>query len=277
MTTLATALPPWFAVGIAAVLGLVIGSFLNVVVHRVPAGLSLLPASACPRCQAPIRSWQNIPVISWLALRGRCATCHEPISARYPLVELGTGLAFVAVLWWLRTHVEGPLAADLLIAAACLWFAAISIALALIDLDTFRLPNAIVLPSYVVIGVLLGAAAVVSGDWGALVRSLIGLASLWLFYFAVMVIRPDGMGAGDVKLAGVVGMVLAWFGWATFVVGAIAAFFVGAVFGLAVIALRRGGRRTEIPFGPWMLIGAWIGLFAGPAVATTYLNISGLR
>ncbi|MBW9120593.1 prepilin peptidase [Microbacterium trichothecenolyticum] len=286
---------PIFLVVVAGILGLLIGSFLNVVAYRVPAKISLLRESRCPHCDAPIKWWQNVPVISWIALRGKCANCKAPISARYPIVEAVTGIAFALVTWWGLVVYEGLLdmnlaeywllptvdgtvhAADLwalaLVVVAYLYFAAISIVLTLIDLDTHRLPNSIVLPSYLVAGVLFTIAAWLTGEWGLLLMAGIGMAVLYLFYFLLRAARPGGMGGGDVKLAGVVGIYLGWLGWGALAVGAFAAFLYGGVFGIALMLLRRAGRKTAIPFGPWMILGAWTGVFAGEAVGKWYVNL----
>lgn len=262
-----------FVLVFAGLLGLVIGSFLNVVIYRVPAGISLMRESRCPSCNAPVKPWQNVPVISWLLLRGRCASCGASISWRYPLVELGTALAFVAVTWLFSTQSEVPVGAAVVVTIAYLYLAAISIALALIDIDTHRLPNAIVLPSYAVVGVLFALACVLGADWSSLLRAAIGGAVLYLFYFVLRVVRPAGMGGGDVKLAGVVGLYLGWIGWGALAVGAFAAFLIGGVVGLALILARRAGRKSAIPFGPFMLIGAWTGVFAGEALGHAYISL----
>lgn len=281
------------AVVFAGVLGLVIGSFLNVVAYRVPAKISLLRESRCPQCDAPVRPWQNVPVVSWIALRGKCARCAAPISARYPIVEAVTGVAFAVVTWVGVSYPEAlgvsirsllatrpPEASDALAAwalgiviVAYLYFAATSIVLTLIDLDTHRLPNSIVLPSYLVAGILFAVAAWLTGEWGALLRAGIGMAALYLFYFVLRLARPGGMGGGDVKLAGVIGLYLGWIGWGALAVGAFAAFLYGGVFGIVLLLLRRAGRKTAIPFGPWMILGAWTGVFAGEAVGRWYVNL----
>ena len=262
-----------FSVVFAGLLGLVIGSFLNVVIYRVPAGISLMRESRCPSCDAPVRPWQNVPVVSWLVLRGRCASCGARISPRYPLVELATGLAFAGVAWLFLATSALPLGSTLVVTVAYLYLAAISIALALIDIDTHRLPNSIVLPSYVVVAVLFTAACLLGADWGALLRAAIGGAALYLFYFILRVVRPAGMGGGDVKLAGVLGAYLAWLGWGALAVGAFAAFLIGGVFGLALIAARKAGRKSAIPFGPFMLAGAWVGIIAGETIAGWYVGM----
>lgn len=262
---------PWLpAAGLVVlgIVGLVIGSFLNVVIWRVPRGESIVaPPSACPRCGHRIRARDNVPVLSWLALRGRCRDCGEPISARYPLVELATGLVFVAVGVRFGWAPELP---------AYLYLAGIGLALTLIDLDTHRLPDPIVLSAYPVLGVLLAAASGAAGDWPALLRAAIGGAILWVLYFALMAAKPGGMGFGDVKLAGVLGAGLAWLGWGSLIVGAFAAFLLGGLYGVGLIVMRRGGRKTRVPFGPWMVAGAAVGVAVGQPLWAAYLDVIGI-
>jgi leader peptidase (prepilin peptidase) / N-methyltransferase len=252
----------------AALIGLAIGSFLNVVIHRVPLERSLsTPGSHCPACENPIRARHNVPVIGWLALGGKCADCATAISVRYPLVELATGLLFVAVTWQADRLDELPAL------PALLFFTAAGIALSLIDLDVKRLPNAIVLPSYPVIALLLTIAAVLADDPAALVRALIGGLALFGGYFALAFAYPAGMGFGDVKLAGIVGGVLGYLSYAALLVGAFAAFLLGGVVGVVVLLSRHGARKTALPFGPFMFAGTLIALFAGPQIAGVYTDL----
>jgi len=256
---------------VALVLGLVVGSFLNVVIWRVPRGESVVsPPSACPSCGHPVRRRYNVPVLSWLALRGRCRDCANPISVRYPLVETGTALLFVGVVLRLTVVEDLPWAVP-----AYLYLAAVGIALGFIDADTHRLPNAIVLPSYPVLAALLTLASWGSDDWPALLRAVIGAAALWLLYACLMVVKQGGMGFGDVKLAGLVGACLAWLGWGSLVVGAFAAFLFGGAMAVGLLAVGRAGRRTQIPFGPWMLVGAAVGVAVGEPVWSWYLSLMG--
>lgn len=266
-------------VAFAALLGLAIGSFLNVVAHRVPAGTSLLRESRCPGCGTAIAWRHNVPVLGWLVLRGRCASCRTAIPARYPLVEAATGLAFAAgtALWWHRLPSAGlPQASDWVVLVAFGYVVAVGIALALIDLDTRRLPDVIVLPSIVVTALLLTLACVLGAGWDRLAHAAIGAVGLWAFYALVRFARPDGMGGGDVKLAALVGGVLGWVGWGALFVGAFAAFVVGGAFGLALVAVRRSGRRTTVPFGPWILAGSWIGILVGQSLGSAYWRMAGL-
>jgi leader peptidase (prepilin peptidase)/N-methyltransferase len=153
---------------------------------------------------------------------------------------------------------------------------AITVALALIDLDTHTLPNALVLPAYPSLLVLFAGASWLSGDWGQFLRALIGMAALGTFYLIVAIAVPGGMGLGDVKLAGVLGLVLAYLGWGPLAVGAFAAFILGGSFALVMLAMRRVARKGGIPFGPWMLAGAWVGVFLGAPVWHWYLGLIGL-
>ena len=243
-------------------LGLAVGSFLNVVIHRVPRGESVVsPASRCPGCGTPIRARHNIPVLGWLVLRGQCADCGTPISARYPLVELGTGLLFAALTW--RLDRLGRLPA----VPAYLWFAAIGIALALIALELRKLPNAIVLPSYPVIAVLLTGAAAWQHDWWPLARAGLGTLALFVFFLALVLIAPTGMGWGDVKLSGLLGGVLAYLSWSALLIGGFGGFVLGAVVGVAAMAAGRAGRKTVLPFGPFMIAGALLGIFFAEPLA----------
>jgi leader peptidase (prepilin peptidase)/N-methyltransferase len=268
----------------AGVFGLLIGSFLNVVVYRVPAGLSIVsPPSACPNCHAEIKPYDNVPVVSWLVLRGRCRNCAEPISPRYLLVELGTGVFFALVAWRFWPFASGRSDADaaavasaVLTLLAFLYLSAISVVLALIDLDTHRLPNAVVLPGYLVGAALLGAAGVISHDWHALIVAAIGGAGAFAVFFAIAFAVPGGMGFGDVKLAGVLGLFLGFLGWGPLVVGLFAGFLLGGLFAIGLLATRRAGRRSGIPFGPWMLAGAWLGVAVGGPLMTSYLTLTGL-
>lgn len=273
------------AIAVLGVLGTLIGSFLNVVVYRVPRGASIVaPPSACGSCGHEVRPYDNIPLVSWLVLRGKCRDCAAPISVRYPLVELAGAIAFGLVAWAFVPNVIAAFSAGavvggiaaVLVLFAFLYLAAISIALALIDLDTRRLPNVLVLPMYVVGAVLFTGAAAVSGQWQHLASAGVGLVGLGLCYLLLAVARPGAMGMGDVKLAGALGLFLGWLGPDALAVGAIAGFLLGGGAGV-VLLLRGAGRMSSLAFGPWLLAGAWVGILAGPAVATAYLGVLGLR
>ena len=275
--------------GGSAVLGALIGSFLNVVIHRVPAGQSVVhPPSACPTCGMRIRPWDNIPIVSWLLLRGRCRDCSTAISVRYPLIEALTATAFGLVAAWVLSPLSpvgtvvdaagtlGILAGALLL-LAYLWLAGASIALTAIDLETHRLPNVIVLPGYAVAVIALGVPAVLAGD---VVRLGIMAASSGILFiaYAVMAIAwPGGMGMGDVKLAGVLGAFLGFSGWSALTVGAFGAFVLGGIVSIVLLMLKRVSRKGGIPFGPWMIAGSWVGLVLGASIAASYLSLFGIE
>jgi leader peptidase (prepilin peptidase)/N-methyltransferase len=251
---------------VCAVLGLLVGSFLNVVIWRVPRGESIVkPPSHCPMCNAGVRPRDNIPVLSWLQLRGRCRDCGATISVRYPLVEAATALVFVILALRFGWSAVLP---------AFLYLGAIGVALTMIDLDVKRLPNAIVLPSYVVGVVLLGIAALVTADLGSFVRALVGMVALFALYFVLVLVYPAGMGFGDVKLAGVLGLYLGWLGWGELAVGWFLGFLLGGVVGAALMMVRRAGRKSQLPFGPFMLTGALIAILWGGQVADLYLDVT---
>lgn len=249
------AVPIGLAGGIlAAVTGAAIGSFLNVVVHRLPRRESLIrPASRCPGCETPIRSYDNVPILSWALLRGRCRQCDVSIPARYPLVELLTACLFVAVVL-----VQGF---DLALIYE-LPFVAMLIAVAAIDFERKIIPNRIVLPA-AVWGV--AAAALVRPD--ALPELLIAGAGAFLVLFLAAFAYPAGMGMGDVKLAGVMGLYLG----VSVAPAMLVALLSGTIVGLVLIA-RDGpdGRRRGIPFGPFLAFGGIVGVLAGPELVELY-------
>ena len=242
------------AVALAGVLGALIGSFLNVVIHRVPRRESLVrPRSRCPECAAPIAPYDNVPVLSWLLLRGRCRGCGERISPRYPLVELLTALAFAAVV--LVRGFDEDLVLELPFVAAL-------IALAGIDYDHKLLPNRIIYPlaGY-------GLIATVLVDRGDLVEHIVAGAGAFAFLLAAVIAYPRGMGMGDVKLAGAMGLFLG----VSVIPALLVAFLTGSVVGLAIIA-REGaaGRKKAIPFGVFLALGGIVGVLAGPELIDLY-------
>lgn len=244
-------------------------------IHRVPRGESIVsPPSTCPKCGHQVRNRHNIPVLGWLILHGRCADCGEPISARYPIVELGTGVLFAVVALRVSTSStsEGAgTAGGWVLLAAYLFFAAISVALAGIDLDVRRLPDVIVLPSYPVLGALLA----LDGHPHALVRAVIGAAGLFAFYFVIAFAAPGAMGFGDVKVAGLIGAMTAYLSWGTLLAGAFGGFLFGALTGVLLMAAKRAGRKSALPFGPFMLLGAWAAILGAGHLGDAYLSLLG--
>jgi leader peptidase (prepilin peptidase) / N-methyltransferase len=235
-------------------LGAVIGSFLNVVVHRVPLGESLVsPGSHCPGCGAEVKPYDNIPVVSWLVLRGRCRNCGMRISPRYPLVELATAIAFAAVV-----AVRG-FDNDLVLE---LPFVAVLIALAAIDFDHKLLPNKIVYPM-----AAYGLIATLLVDQEDLVENLIAGAGAFVFLLVAVIAYPRGMGMGDVKLAGAMGLYLGL----SVIPALLVAFLSGSLVGVVIIA-REGaaGRKKAVPFGVFLALGGIVAVLAGPELIDLY-------
>lgn len=260
-------------------LGAIVGSFVNVVAYRVPAGMSVVrPRSACPACSTQIRARDNIPVAGWVLLRGRCRDCAAPIPTRYPLVE-----ATVAAMWaaagvwaWPPNTLGGPDVSIDPLLPLLLALVSFSAALWLIDVDHLRLPDRLVAPLYPVTLVGLTFAGAVSGQWP--VSAAVGSGAVWAAVFATIWFGTAGrgMGFGDVKLAPVYGLTLGWVGWSQSLVGLMAGFVVGGAVG-GVLLIRAGaGRRTRIPYGPYLMTGAAVGLLLGGPVGEWYTSLVGL-
>ncbi len=255
-------MPDWVLIPYVAVFGAILGSFLNVVVHRLPRGVSTVtPRSACPFCGAPIRARDNIPIVSWLLLRGRCRACSAPISVRYPLIELATGGLFVACLLRFGLTWRGAVAA---------LFCALLLVLALIDFDHFLLPDKITLP-----GLLAGLALQPVHRFAGLTDSLLGVvtgagALILLINFWYWLRGEEGMGLGDVNMLAMIGAFLGWQGAAVTLASAT---LLGTIFGLAMVALSRLGGRSRLPFGVFLAAGAMVALFWGDDLVRSYLSL----
>lgn len=242
-----------FAAVLAGVLGLAVGSFLNVVIHRLPRGESLSrPRSRCPGCGAQIAARDNIPVLSWLLLRGRCRHCGEPISARYPLVEALTAALCVAVVL-----AEGA-DRDVWLGLA---FVLLLVPIAFIDLDHRIIPNKLT-----ALGAVMALALVAIFQPDDLVEHLIAAAAAGGFLLVAAIVYPAGMGMGDVKLAAVMGLFLGRAVGPAMLVALVAGSLVG------VVVIRRHGRKAGVPFGPFLALGGVAGLFAGDAIVDWYLD-----
>ncbi len=251
-------------IALSAVFGLVVGSFLNVVAYRVPEGLSVVhPPSACPTCGTEIKPYDNIPVLSWFILKGRCRACGEPFSIRYALVEAST-----AVLFGLTAAVIG---ADWTL-PAYLWFVGVTIVLVLTDFDHKRIPNRILYPGIVVGAVLLAIGAGVEGEWSALGRGGLGAVACFVGYLLLALLVPGAFGMGDVKLGILLGLFAGYQGWASVVSGAFLSQLIGGVVALALLATRKASRRSKIPFGPWLVVGYWLGIAYGATIIDWYLD-----
>ncbi len=242
--------------------GLAIGSFLNVVIYRVPRNESIVsPRSKCPHCGSPIRESDNIPVISWLLLRGRCRTCHAPIAVRYPLVELAGGCLFAGAA--ARVGFDWDLPALLVLLAGLL-------ALACIDAELLVLPKKVVYPTLVMVGALLVLAAIMTGQWHRLLVAALCAIGWWIVFFALNFISPRLLGFGDVRLAPVLGLGLGWLGIRYVLLGFFAANFIGAVIGIALIASKKMSRNQQIPYGVFLALGAALAIYAGPELLAPF-------
>ena len=246
-----------YAAVLAGVFGLLLGSFLNVVAYRLPRGESLaFPGSHCPSCETPIRPYDNVPVLSWLWLRGRCRACHDSISARYPVVEATTALLLVAVVLAKGADNDAWLG---------LAFVLLLVPVTLIDLDHRIIPNKLML-----LGTVVSVAILLLTDPGSITEHLIAASAAGGFLLVAALAYPAGMGMGDVKLAFVMGLFLGRdVGPAM-----LAALVAGSVVGALIIA-RKGaqeGRKTAIPFGPYLALGGLVGLFFGDPIVEWYLS-----
>jgi len=285
MNTLAS--QPLMYLSIALLLGLIVGSFLNVLVHRLPIMLErqwqaearevlelpseaqaprfdlLLPPSQCPHCAHRIRPWENIPVISYLALRGRCSGCQARISPRYPLVELACGALTLFVAW--RFGVTGTALALLVLSWGLL-------AMSMIDIEHQLLPDALVLP-LLWLGLIVNAFEMFVPLEDALWGTVAGYLSLWsVFWLFKMVTGKEGMGYGDFKLLAMLG---AWGGWQILPLTLLLSSLLGALIGLIMLRLQSKQASTPIPFGPYLAIAGWIALLWGGQITTSYLKYSG--
>jgi leader peptidase (prepilin peptidase) / N-methyltransferase len=249
--------PIAFAAAVAGAFGATIGSFLNVVAYRLPRSESLVhPGSRCPGCGTSIKAYDNVPVLGWLWLRGRCRSCRAPISPRYPIIEAITAALAVAVVLTKHSAVDIVLGLVLVV---------VLVPVALIDLEHRIIPNKITLPAAVA-AVAIGAALDVKG----VPEQLIAGAAAGGFLLAFLLMYPRGMGMGDVKLAAVLGLVLGRSVAVAILVGVLTATLVGAGV-IARVGVEKG-RKTAVPFGPFLALGGVIGLLAGPAIIHWYLH-----
>ncbi|WP_313476953.1 prepilin peptidase [Stutzerimonas kunmingensis] len=270
----------------AALLGLLIGSFLNVVIYRLPIMMQrewraqaleylecppeaigerfnlLLPSSRCPHCDHQIRSWENIPLVSWLALRGKCSSCRAPISSRYPLVELACGLLSGYVVWHFGFTWQ---------AGAMLLLTWGLVAMSMIDIDHQLLPDSLVLP-LLWLGLILNNFGLFVSLESALWGAVAGYLSLWSVYWLFkLVTGKEGMGYGDFKLLAMLG---AWGGWQVLPLTILLSSVVGAVLGTILLRVQRAESSTPIPFGPYLAIAGWIALLWGDRITESYLQFA---
>jgi leader peptidase (prepilin peptidase)/N-methyltransferase len=246
------------AIALAAVIGACFGSFLNVVIYRLPLGQSLVsPGSRCPKCGYQLRPWDNVPVFSWILLGGRCRKCRAPISAQYPIVEIVTALLFALVMW--QTPAGPQLISRLILAAAL-------VALFGIDLEHQILPNVITLPG-IAVGLMFSLIAP-PGWLDALIGTVLGAGLLYGIAAAYYYVRrEEGLGMGDVKMLAMIG---AFLGWKAVLVTLVLSSFSGAALGLALIAAQRGGMKLALPFGTFLAVGAVAAMLAGDPLIAWY-------
>ena len=243
----------------AAALGLCVGSFLNVCIYRLPRGQSVVaPRSRCPKCGRSLRWFDNIPIVSWLILRGRCGQCQAPISMQYPIVELVTGVVWLAIVW--LTPLGWVLASRLVLGT-------LLIVLFMIDLEHQLLPNKITLPG-IVIGFLFSLVTPL-GPVESLIGILVGGGVLYGIAAAYYVLRKEeGMGMGDVKMLAMIG---AFLGWRAVLLTLVLASFAGAVIGVAMMAWQRGNLRYALPFGTFLSLGTMVAMLFGEQLIAWYL------
>ncbi len=247
---------------LCGVLGLAVGSFLNVVIHRVPRNESVVsPRSRCPGCGTQLAARDNVPVVSWLLLRGRCRACGTAISSRYPLVELGTAALFATA--------GARFGADAVVPGYLLFFAAL-VCISAIDLEHFIVPKRIVYPVLFASVPLLVLAAAVGGRWTALRDAVLGGALAWGLLFVIHLVSPQGMGFGDVRLAGLIGVYLGWLSVGHVLVGLFLAFLSAALTGVGLILVRRRTRKDKVPFGPFLALGAVAAVLVGGPIISWY-------
>ncbi len=274
-------------VACVVVLGLLVGSFLNVVVYRLPKMLMrdwraqarevlemptkdveetfnlVLPNSSCPNCGHEIKPWENIPLLSWLFLRGKCSGCKQAISVRYPLVELACGVLSGVIAWQFGVSWE---------ALAMLVLTWGLLAMSLIDADQQILPDALVLP-LLWLGLILNSFGLFTSLPDALWGAVIGYMSLWsIFWLFKLVTGKEGMGYGDFKLLALLG---AWGGWQVLPLTILLSSVVGAVLGVIILRLQRNSYSNPIPFGPYLAVAGWIALIWGDAITSSYLQFAG--
>jgi leader peptidase (prepilin peptidase)/N-methyltransferase len=249
---------------VCGIFGLLVGSFLNVVIWRVPRKESIVrPASHCPGCHAAVRPYDNVPVVSWLLLRGRCRDCGAGIPIRYPLVELATGALWAGL--GARFAGSWALPAFLVLGAGLL-------ALSVIDLEHYLLPNRVVYPLGIACAALLGVAGIADGDPMRWLRALVAATVAFSVFFVIHVVAPRGMGFGDVRLSFVLGIALGWLGWGYVGLGLFLGFLYGAVIGAGLIATRLKSRRDHVPFGPFLAAGTLTAALWGHTILDWYLH-----
>ena len=252
-------------IGVCALFGLAIGSFLNVVIYRVPLHKSIIsPRSSCPTCAAPILERDNIPVLSWLLLKGRCRSCSAPISAHYPLVELSCAALFAGAA--ARFGFNWYLPVSLVLLASLL-------ALSWIDLEHLLLPKSIIYPSLMIVLALLVVDASVTNSWHRFLIASVCSVVWFALFFAINVANPRVLGFGDVRLSLILGIGLGWLGIRYVILGFFASNFLGAIIGIYLIATSKRTRDQPLPYGVYLALGTVLALYAGPEILAPFQGL----
>ncbi|WP_083966885.1 prepilin peptidase [Demequina globuliformis] len=257
---------PWWGIAAVGLVGLLLGSFTNVLIARVPHHRNWVSdSSRCLQCNQDIAWYDNIPVLSWLVLRGKCRKCGARISWSYPAVELSVSALFVGVYLAFGLTVLGVVLS---------FFAVTTVALTVIDFQLMRLPSALIYPTLVVGLTGVVVAAFVAGEPWPLVRALLGALILGGSYFLLWFAYPQGLGFGDVRLAVPLGLVLGYLGWGALLIGAVAAPVLGMLGSITSMVRAGTVKGVKVPFGPWMIAGFWLAVFWGNHWWDAYLRWS---
>lgn len=248
---------------VGVLLGLAIGSFANVVAYRLPAGRSILrPPSACPHCEHAIQRRDNVPVLGWILLRGRCRHCRKRISVRYPIVEVATAALFVLVVFAVEDSATLP----------AYWaFVGVTMVLILTDLDHKLIPNRILFPGTAISGGLLLVGSLLDEDLASFGRGLVGATAYFASLLALALVARGGFGFGDVKLAFLLGLFTGYLRLSFVVAAGMIAFIAGGLISILLLAFRIRGRKDAIPFGPYLVLASYVVIIAGPEIVDFYV------
>lgn len=262
------------AIFFACLYGLIFGSFANAVAYRVPTGETLWSRSHCPKCDSMITAWMNIPVFSWLFLRGKCANCKNPISVQYPLIELITSILFGVVAWAILKMNFEIIPSAILIIVLC-YFVFIGVVLSIIDQKTMLLPKKLIYPTLIVSLVGLSVVALLINDYSRILWMIIGGLGSFIIYFLIWYFFPKGLGYGDVRLVLLTGSILGWFSIGHIVLGLTLPFIILSIILLPLMIAKVVGRKTKVPLGPWIILGAIVSILFGDIIINLYLSLGG--
>lgn len=267
-----------YLLAMSLLLGVVLGSFLNALAYRLPRKESLMTRSHCTTCGKQITAWENIPILSWLVLRGKCSKCKEPISIQYPLIELGTGLIFAALMW-AAIQIADPISnvgATLLVAAAFFTFAFVGVLVSLIDLKSMRIPTKAVWLGLLISAIFVGLYTVVTGNWERAVTAIVCALALGAVYFIIWLVKPNALGFGDVRLVTYAGFVLGFVSVGATVFGFFVPWVLAMLWLIPSLVARKRSRKDQVPFGPWIVLGTVVALTVGDIVVKWYLTLGSI-